>query len=34
MSDKKGKLIHIDRTQKQVVDILERLSEEQGNIKN
>ncbi len=33
MSEKKGKLIHIDRTQKQVVDILERLSEEQENIK-
>jgi hypothetical protein len=33
MKEKKGKLIHIDRTQKQVVDILERISEEQENIK-
>lgn len=33
MSEKKGKLIHIDRTQKQVVDIIDRLSEEQANIK-
>ncbi len=33
MSNKKGKLIHIDRTQKQVADILERLSDDHENIK-
>jgi hypothetical protein len=33
MSEKKGKLIHIDRTRKQVVDILDRLGEEQENMK-
>jgi hypothetical protein len=33
MNEKRGKLIHIDRTRKQVVDILERLSEEQENMK-
>ena len=33
MSNKKGKLIHIDRTQKQVADILERLSDDHDSIK-
>jgi hypothetical protein len=33
MQGKKGKLIHIDRTQKQVVDILERLSDNNEDIK-
>ena len=34
MPGKKGKLIHyIDRTQKQVVDILERLTDDNENIK-
>jgi hypothetical protein len=33
MPGKKGKLIHIDRTKKQVADILERLSDDHDHIK-